>query len=216
MRCLYGGVLLCGLVIGLWSVVYGESSVNETTNNSFQIPRFVSLDEAERIRALERLSKTRSDMQTALISQLDDSNPKEVTFSIAYLLGINRMEESVPHLSKYIALEADVAINKRLSLWDQYPSVEALIRIGNPAVPEMLKSIETSKDKKVRELSARVVRYVMGPDIAKVVLEKAMEGKSEAVKANFKAAIESMREQQTPEAKPAVTLHPSATPAAAK
>lgn len=207
MRYVYG-ILLCGLLAGLWTLAYGETPViKETADKSHTMPRLASLNNEERIKLLEQWSKDRSDMQTALISQLDESNPKEVTFAIGYALGLHRIEQAVPHLSKYIALEADTGVEKRRSLWDQYPIVEALIRIGNPSVPEMLKNIEITKDKKVRELSARVIRYVMGLDIAKVVLEKVMEGKSEAVKANFKAAIESMREQQAPEAKPAVDRH---------
>lgn len=207
MRNIYC-LILCGLVIGMWSVANGEKDVSkEKTDKSKSVPQLNSLSNGDRIKVLGQLSKDRSDLQTALISQLDESNPKEVNFAIAYLLGMYRMEQAVGSLSKYIALEAETGIEKHSALWDRYPVVEALIRIGNPAVPEMLKNIETSQDKKVRELSARVIRYVMGADIAKIVLQSAMQDKSDSVKVNFKAAIESLREQQTPEVKPDTLKH---------
>ena len=91
--------------------------------------------------------------------------------------------------------------------WGGSPIVEALIRIGNPAVPEMIKNIETSKDKKVRDLSASVIKYVMGQDIAKIVLEKAIKDKSDAVKANFKAAIKSIQPTRASKVKPNAKRH---------
>lgn len=194
------GLIVCGC-LGVGAFAFGEGKMKTGATNA--IPQLASLKAEERLKLLDKTVNDRYSLQSELIAQLDASKSKEVTFSAAFLLGIYRMEDSVPTLAKIITMESDVMLHASAEpRWDQYPIVEALIRIGNPAVPEMIKNIETSKDKKVRELSARVIKYVMGPDIAKIVLEKAMKDKSDAVKANFKAAIESMRAPRVSEVKP--------------
>lgn len=147
------------------------------------------------MKLLNQLSKDRSDLQAKLLSQLDESNPKALNLGIAYLLGVYRMDQTVQHLSKYIALKNVQSMdNKRLPLYGEYPVVEALIRIGNPAIPEMLRNIESSDDDNVRKLSARVIRYIDGTEIAQFRLEKRMEGESDQIKKmRLRVAIESIR-----------------------
>lgn len=189
-------LVLCYLTIGIGTVVFGDKNVDKQAPSIRGIPRLASLGSGERMRLLEQLSEDLAGVKSVLISQLDGSNPKEVNFSIAYLLGVFRAEQSVHHLSKYIAIKSDQSlIPNRMPLWGDYPVVEALISIGGPAIPEMVRNIETSDDGKVRELSARVIRYIDGPEIAKFRLEKGMEKQSDpAKKARLKAAMESIKE----------------------
>ena len=183
-------LVLCCLVFGIGTFVFAENKPNMDQQLQV-ISRLASLGNDERMRLLEQLSKDRSDLQAELISQLNGANPNEVNISVAYLLGLNRMEQSVRHLSRLITLEVDVRNHSREPMWDRYPVVEALIRIGSPAIPEMIKNIETSDDQKVRELSAKVIRYIDGPEIAKFRLEKATEKQTDpGKKAKLKAAME--------------------------
>jgi len=163
----------------------------QTEGNKERIAQMGSLDEKARMELLGELSKERSDIQSNLIYQLDNSRSKEVKFAAAFLLGFYRMEKSVYHLSRHITLENERVISSsRLPLWDRYPVVEALIRIGKPAVPEMLRTIETSEEEKVRDFSARVIRYVEGSEIGRIVIEKAMEKQTDpAKKARLKTAL---------------------------
>jgi hypothetical protein len=159
-------------------------------------PRLASVGSAERMQLLERASRDRSDLQAALIGQLrDESNPKEVTICIAYLLGVHRMGETLPDLSKYIALTNYTLLEEnRRPLLGECPVVDALIRIGDPAIPQMIKTVETSGDQRVRELSAKVIRYVDGPEIARFRLQKAIERQSDpAKKARLKAAMDGIK-----------------------
>jgi hypothetical protein len=186
LLCLVVGCFLLGIGI----LVAGEPNNKKTDKKSQRIPKFASMGNDERMRLLEQLSKDRVDFEGQLLVQLDKANPKEVTFAIAFLLGFNRMEDSVRFLSPLIALEADMTENNHIP-WGRYPVAEALIRIGGPSIPAMMKNIETSDDKKVCELSAEVIRYVDGPEIAKFRLEKAMEKQADpGKKAKLKAAVE--------------------------
>lgn len=189
-------LFVCLFVVGLGTFALGEKNMGkQAVEKKGSIPRLVSLGNKERMKLLEQLSQERVNVLAALVSQLDSANPKEVNISIAFLLGVNRMEQAASHLSRLITLEADIVEHSREPLWGRYPVVEALIRIGNPAIPEMIKNIEVSDDEKVRELSTRVIRYIDGPEIAKVRLEKAMKKQSDEVKkAKLQHALESIRQ----------------------
>ncbi len=189
------GVSFLIVVSGSLSLAQRQTQ-NRGLNEKGVMPRLASLGSDERMKLLERASTDRSDLQTALISQLrDESNPKEVTISIAFLLGLHRMGQAVQDLSKHIALtNRPLLDDDRRPLIGEYPVVDALIRIGGPAIPEMIKNIETSDDEKVRELSAKVIRYVDGPEIARFRLQKAMEKQSDpGKKARLKAAMDGIK-----------------------
>lgn len=176
-------------------MINDSASQPASTPNSVFISKLASLQEGERLKLLNQLSKDHSDLQTKLLSQLDESNPKAVNFGIAYLLGVYRMDQAVQHLSKYIALRNVQSMdNKRLLLYGEYPVVEAMIRIGNPVIPEMLKNIESSDDENIRKLSARVIRYIDGAEIALFRLKKREENESDQIKKmRLRVAIESIR-----------------------
>ncbi|MHC4529568.1 MAG: hypothetical protein ACYS29_16970, partial [Planctomycetota bacterium] len=82
-------------------------------------------------------------------------------------------------------------IQAKEALWDRYPVVEALIKIGKPSVRVMIHNIVSSNDKKVRDLSAKVIRYIEGREIGRIVLEKAAERQTDpAKKARLKGALD--------------------------
>lgn len=193
-RCLYLGI--CVILVSIGALAFaGMNMDKQTEGNKERIAQMGSLDEKARMELLGELSKERSDVQSNLIYQLDNSRSKEVKFAAAFLLGFYRMEKSVYHLSRHITLENErVIASSKLPLWDRYPVVEALIRIGKPAVPEMLRTIETSEEEKVRDFSARVIRYVEGSEIGRIVIEKAMEKQTDpAKKARLKTALKYLK-----------------------
>jgi hypothetical protein len=185
------------VILGIASLTLAQKPAqNPGIGGKESLPRLASLSSIERMQVLERASTDRSDLQAALITQLrDHSNPKEVTISVAFLLGLHRMEQAVQDLSTHITLtNYPLAEDDRRPLIGEYPVVDALIRIGSPAIPEMIKNIETSDDRKVCELSAKVIRYVDGREIASFRLQKAMERQSDpGKKARLKAAMDCMK-----------------------
>jgi HEAT repeat protein len=69
---------------------------------------------------------------------------------------------------------ADAELRKAETPWDRYPAVEALIEIGNPSIRAMLAKLEATDDEHVRNLSARVIYHVEGPELSKIVVQLAI------------------------------------------
>jgi hypothetical protein len=177
-------------------LIAGTEMKKKIESNKEQIAQMFNFKDVDRLEFLGNLSKERADLQSNLIYQLNNSDSKEMKFAAAFLLGMYRMEQSVFNLSKFITLESSQNTDHiREPLWDRYPVVEALIRIGKPSVPEMLKNIKTSNDKKVIELSIRVIRYVEGPEIGQFILEKELAKQTDPKnKTKLKEAIKSFDE----------------------
>ena len=132
----------------------------------------------------EQLSKQWEDTKGLLITSLG-SDDQQVQFTAAFLLGLYRYAEATDSLANLIVME-DAGRNEkrqsRESLWGEYPAVEALIRIGKPSVSAMLRNLESSEDEHVRGLSARVIYYVEGPKLAKIVVENAVNEQKDPIK----------------------------------
>jgi len=141
-----------------------------------------------------QLSGERAELQRQLLLQLASPKSKHHQIVVVYLLGLYRMEGATRDLASVITLEAEATIHKREALWDLYPAVEALARIGSPAVPVMIKKIETSGDKHEVELCVLVLRSVLGRSLAGHALEDAIAEQSDAARVKqLREAIESLK-----------------------
>ena len=132
----------------------------------------------------DEMSKQWTSTKELLINGLG-SEDQTVRFTSACLIGLYRYSEAVHSLSSQIAME-DVNVDRRISKrehpWGRYPAIEALIHIGKPSTPAMLRNLATSKDAHVRGLSARVIYYVEGETAGKKILEDAIEKQAELPK----------------------------------
>ena len=119
-----------------------------------------------------------------LIRALLRSENQKARFCAAYLLGLYRYPEAVNDLAAKITMENDdeVLPQGKEARWDRYPAVEALIRIGKPSVPAMLRNIASSSDQHVRALSGRVIFYVEGEQIGRLIVESASAKEDDPVK----------------------------------
>jgi hypothetical protein len=113
---------------------------------------------------------------------MNGASSKDVKACAAYLLGQYRIAEAVQNLAAAITLDMGFGIQKRERLWGQYPVVQALVQIGQPSVPYMVRNLEESDDAKMRELSLKVVRHVVGPETAAFLMKRAMEEQEDAEK----------------------------------
>lgn len=120
------------------------------------------------------LSNDRAQVQSQLILQLLSPKSKQHQIVVVYLLGLYRMEGAARHLAKFITLEAEEKLHQRLPLWSRYPAVDALVKIGMPSIPVVMERIETSDDKLVIELGAKVIKGVLGQEIAEGVVKQAI------------------------------------------
>lgn len=156
-------------------VVYGPS---EATLKRIAVSR-----EKERLEILSKLGKDRSDLQGRLLTELGNAKENDKKFAFVYLMGLYRLDGTIWDLAKIIDLESKMVADDALPLWQQYPVVEALIKIGRPSIRAMLDNIKTAKSKKVTELSVDVIRYVETPAIAKMILQDAIAKEKDPTKA---------------------------------
>ena len=163
---------------------------------------YMEQSKAEKLKMMDRMTASDresllTDLETewqatkeALINNLS-SQQEQTRFSAAYLLGLYRYVDAADSLAQVIDMESkDSAAQKRLARWDRYPAVEALIKIGKPSVPAMLRNLEESKNENVKELSARVISYVEGKELAKSIVANAIAKQGDpAKKANLESSL---------------------------
>ena len=124
---------------------------------------------------------------------------------ICYLAGVRKSEIHVNELFEVIdlALPLSVLDNKSYPRFTPYPAVTALIQIGKPASIKAIKRLasDTGKASKLvdvftkklflyRELYLQIVREVEGNDVAKFMLQNAIDKEQDKdKKANLTAAL---------------------------
>lgn len=122
-----------------------------------------------------KLAVERRQLGRTLIQRMNATRSKDVKACSAYLLGQYRIAEAAQDLAAAITLDMGFSKQKKLPLWGQYPVVQALVEIGQPSVPYMIRNLEESDDAKIRELSLTVLRHVVGPETAAFLIRSAME-----------------------------------------
>lgn len=118
-----------------------------------------------RDRAVDSILRDRRAVIEQLIPLIDPANvkkySKETRIAAAYALGELRAVEAVPVLSKTLAEPLGWEDNIHA---DRYlcPVFEALVKIGQPAVPAMIENIETTNDPVLRRWSLGVMCHTLG------------------------------------------------------
>ncbi len=131
-----------------------------------------SMPPEDRDSLLRSLESEWQSMKETLITTLG-SRSKQTVFCSAFLVGMNRYAEAAGSLARLITLEDEARSPKRRR-WGQYPVAEALVRIGKPVIPAMLRNLETSDDEKTRRLTAKVILRVEGVEVAKSLVTSAI------------------------------------------
>ncbi len=142
---------------------------------------------------LNTLRQRRQILAKALIAEA--RSPRFETRAAAmYLLGLNRMVRAVPVLSANVQFRYLFDISMLpVPGSSTLPAMHALIRIGSPSVPAMVKNLETTTSPVVAACSAWVIRNVDGPQLGACVVELALRGASAPLeKARLRAALASI------------------------
>lgn len=130
-----------------------------------QIRGLLSEDSRTRDRTVDSILEDRRAIVDKLIPLIDPANAKKYSdqtrCAAAYLLGMLRANEAVPVLSRALAKEPGRILACDISRYDA-PVWTALVTIGRPAVPAMIKNIETSDNKILRIKSLLVLSHVLG------------------------------------------------------
>ena len=148
----------------------------------------------------DQFHSSRKEFVVNLIDILND--PKSSNFSqcaAAYYLGELYSVKAVGILNSNIVLQLDasriqmkylVKIDDSLKI----PAVEALVKIGNPSIPAVIRNLADSDDAKVRELSLQVLTRIDGDkDISQLRLQKALKAETDLQKqARLQSALKEL------------------------
>jgi HEAT repeat protein len=155
--------VVIGIVVSVMvSITMADNQQGEITDN---LKNISSKEEKIREEAVDAVLHDRLTTVQKLISMVDPKNAGKYSdktrSAAAFLLGEMRAEEAVPVLSK--VLDADIG-PKVILEYSRYelPVLTALVKIGRPAVPAMIKNLETSDKLRLRNASLGVLYHVLG------------------------------------------------------
>ena len=193
------GVLAIGCTIMLAQAASAQSlgKTDSARSKSIvdQIASLGKLAGQEREALLRDNSENLRQIQTSLLNQLG-STDNEVRCCAAYLLGEYRFPRAAVSLSQAITLEAQIRANGREWFWNRYPAVEALMKIGSPAIPAMIQNLEESDDATVRDLSLKVIYSIeRDKEITTLRLHRALDTQKDSQKqVRLQFALKSLSE----------------------
>ena len=145
------------------------------TNLEEKILRIEILKEDER-RRLPRLAQQHQDGLLESLEVKFESSDNNIQCYAAYLMGLYRLKDASIALSNNIGLQDKQGRGANLWWWGHYPAAEALVSIGDPAIPYMIANLTEFGDKPRRQLSLWVIHVIMGRDtvMTKHIVSKAV------------------------------------------
>lgn len=172
-QALIRGWAVCGAVCALTLGAVAE----EHTMDVFAKLR--SVDPAVRDAATTEIMAARKETirkcEDIVRDSIKEEDRRGTAATSILLLGKLRSQESAPLLVEYLTFEVFYKETKRpQTLEDRHPCVKALIEIGIPSVDLVLDKATKSQEARVIECSSKVLRGVLGDDIAKAYVERRM------------------------------------------
>jgi hypothetical protein len=170
----------------------------QSTNESKDIIASVngnSFDEFARV--VGQLQAEHADIHRKLLKLL--KNPQSSDFikcAAAYHLGEMHASEAVNILANQIKLNIGARDVESLTGLEGPVAARALIKIGGPSIPAVIKNLAESDDGAVRELSLLVLEQIDGDkDIVQLRLQKALAAEKDSQKqARLQAALKAVAE----------------------
>lgn len=147
------------------SVAMGDNSKIEEKENMSLVANLQSKKAFMRNQAVDAFLKDRKNSINDLIALVAQTGGKkysdETRSAAAYLLGEMRAPEAVPALSRALANPLGPDFRLDVSRYDA-PIFTALVKIGRPAVPAMIKNLEETDNANIRHNSIFVLSHVLG------------------------------------------------------
>jgi HEAT repeat protein len=141
-----------------------------------------------------KLHSERGQLIRELLTVFQDKKSSNVEqCAAAYYFGELKASEAVDALAANITLAFSQPVD-HLTILMNASSVEALIKIGNPSIPAMIRNLAESDDSKVRDLSLQVLTRIDGDkDIVQLRLQKALNAETDSTKkARIQSALKSL------------------------
>ncbi len=165
-----------------------------------RLARLDRMDERERTELLHEVVYERQRVLETLLDRLAKGTPTARCHA-AYLLGSLRFEQAVPHLVRVLWLEDAAA--ERLVLvdgqwqkqttdvwfWRRWPAAEALIVLGDPALPYLIDLLADEDSPELRRLAAAVILKIAGARAGDLVGDAADREPSERRRSRLTAAV---------------------------
>ena len=150
-----------------------------------------TVDGRSRMKLLSGVDQQRNELLGVLLKHIGTSESKNIQTAAIYLIGRHRLSGGVQELFKRIDFApGGESVRGPEPLWEQYPSMEALITIGRPSVLAALEFLATETNDLRRDLAVKVIRYATDADIAKLILKRACKTEDDpARKANLEDAF---------------------------
>jgi hypothetical protein len=151
---------------------------------------------------LAEFLSSRQQFAKELLVVFDDPKSSDLShYAAACYLGEIRFSDAADALAARI----EFSFNSAKYPWynfpadvSPYPVVGALIKIGNPSIPAVIRNLAESDNAKVRELSLQVLTRIDGDkDIVQLRLQKALKAEKDSQKqARLQAALKSLAEMK--------------------
>jgi hypothetical protein len=156
-----------------------------------QVPDFRAGDLSSVDSGADKLLRSYRSLTDDLVKQLRDANlPTERKVYVIYLLGQLRAVSAVAALIDRIDLKAPKVESDAIGRWGLYPSQEALVRIGTPAVNAVIDKLPTEGNELRRQLMCAVISDSLGNRVADAMVRfRYEEERDPSRRANLEAAV---------------------------
>jgi hypothetical protein len=178
-------------------IIIDESLLSQTTGEfaarpyTIRIPRFADFN-AHTPSIVYASIKTYEALVDDLVRQATEVRDSEGKRFIFDFLGGTHATAAIPMLLSQIDFDRTGLgrLGRHGDNLDAYPAEEALETIGIPAVGPIVDALGEEKDLTRRKLMVSVLRRVLGKDVAKLVLQKALESSVRDVHKRLEQAID--------------------------
>ena len=193
----FGTILLAGPDVntlscdGIMQGLESHSKVNSVRElndrqkwmNDLWLKQTMLTNEVERVKLTKEL--------TQILNSEKSSN--EDKCAAAYLIGLFRLKDGIKALIKNILLWNKAALEPDLTPAEgTCPAQNALIKIGEPAIPEIMTLIESTQDPYTLKYGAEVILFLKGQEEGAQFLKQAMAEQTDSKKKeNLKASLAS-------------------------
>jgi hypothetical protein len=133
-------------------------------------------------RAVRNFAEDRQKLIRELLNTFNNPNASNFNrCTCALYLGEMRAADAASALAPAISLELDPHVDIKGVMLAQYdPALNALVKIGSPAIPALIRNLAESGDAKVRTLSLKALHQIDNDnDIVRLRLGKALKAESD-------------------------------------
>ncbi|HEY1661496.1 MAG TPA: HEAT repeat domain-containing protein [Verrucomicrobiae bacterium] len=203
------GILTMLFVLALNMALSFDANAQDIGQVSFNLSDILVSAKTSNIyflnKAVDDFKKQDNYLASKLVQILkEEKSPSLNRCASAFYLGEMRRSDSANALAETILLSVDMSKINLMGLPDvlpamgKYPAMEALVKIGNPSIPAVIRNLAQSDDPNVRELSLQVLTRIDGDkDISQLRLQKALKAETDSQKQmRLQSALKSLSDQK--------------------